>query len=110
MEAGVLAVLVWLCSCTCRMPGTAWTLRPFLWDRQREGLGGWMGGGGWMDRWGCGWMDGWWGCGWMDGCRGVDGGGRMDGRGVNGWMDGGGVDGGGWIDRKSTRLNSSHQI
>ena len=21
MEAGVLAILVWLCSCTCRMPG-----------------------------------------------------------------------------------------
>ena len=87
MEAGVLAVLVWLCSCTCRMPGTAWTLRPFLWDRQREGLGGWMGGGGWMDGWGCGWMGGrwmvgWLGCGWwgMDGWMGM-------------WMDGWGMDG-----------------
>ena len=68
MEAGVLAILVWLCSCTCRMPGTAWTLRAFLWDRGR------------------GWGDGWVvGDGWMDGD-------------VDGWMDGGGVDGGGWMD------------
>lgn len=40
MEAGVLSVLVWLCSCTCRMPGTVWALRAFLRDRQMEGLGG----------------------------------------------------------------------
>ena len=96
MEAGVLAILVWLCSCTCRMPGTAWTLRAFLWDRGRGWGDGWVVGDGWMDGdvdgcMGDGWMDGWWGCGWW---------------GMDGWMageDGGGV--GGWLRVGGWQLN-----